>query len=207
MSDDPANPFAGLDGEDGYRIERCEGPGVVALYLVFYRAARPVEVCAGPASEGQSWLLWQAVHPTDEVRGQAARLELLLTAVCRFLNTSGQWDEALRALNLLRCVAAGGLVFPDYYYARSRLAANDYEHLFVKRDDPMTAVLWEEGGEVGPPRPREDIEDEWRSSEEPSGEASPAGAVPAAPGLAALASLQHPVDPAHAPGAESGSAG
>jgi hypothetical protein len=152
------NPFAGLDGRDGFHAERVEkGDAYIGVYLVAYTGGQQAEA---------SQLVREWRGPSAEDRGAAVRLELALEAVCRFLNTAGGWEELHRALTLTRLFAPGGLDFPGFFYADHRTTQGGHEHLFVRRDQTDQAVLWiEEVGEVGPPRPLEDILDEWSELE------------------------------------------
>lgn len=199
MADDP---FAGLDGDDGYRIECCEEANYLALFLTFYKGGQQINFLANQGPDA-SFLLREWHDQTPEDRGACTRLELLLRAVCRYLNTGGTFPEMARAVAVVQGFAVGGLVFPGYYYAQARQTyGGDYEHIFVDSGNSEQAVLWQEGGDVGPPRPLEEIINEWCILE-----TQPGGEVRAAPAAAEPLRLQHTVGLEAAPGAGGAVAG
>jgi hypothetical protein len=90
--------------------------------------------------------VWAVPTPNEIDRGRRARLELLGAAICRFLNTGGDWQDLYDlATNLQLFTQGASLTFPGWHYFGSHVdTEGHYTHHFVK-DGTDQVVRWVEG--------------------------------------------------------------
>lgn len=143
-----SDPFKKLQPGDGFKVERVDLPvGLptsVSLFISAFQAGERVTLFDAPAEEGvveiQTW-----PHAEGKDFGDASRLQHVLEALCRYLTIGGDWDQLTRAMDRIRQLVPGGLVFPGYHLLDSYVTdQGGHEHIFVK-DGTTKAVLWVEG--------------------------------------------------------------
>ena len=142
------DPFEGLDPKDGFRVKQVDfptkNPTSISLHICAYVGGELQNIFPDRGPEEATVEIKEWKHPTPEDMGACNRLQLVLDAICRYLNTGGNWEELTRAMVAMKTVAFGGLVFPGYHLLESQPNSdNDYEHIFVK-DGTDRAVLWVE---------------------------------------------------------------
>ena len=141
----------GLHHNDGLRVlvDRGVGENEISLALGFYRGGVLVPPPPGGKTDDEDSLVstiacWD--QPTAWERGQRARLQWLLEAVCRFINTGGSWVD-LENVPLLAKIFSGEFTadFGDFNLIATHVDEDgDIEHLFAKPGCP-TGVSWVEG--------------------------------------------------------------
>lgn len=143
-----------MQPRDGFYVERVDLPeGGTPTFVSLHGCVRMEDERANlfdvdPDEATVEIKDWANAQPAD--CGAAKRLQHVLDAVCRYLNTGGNWDEFGAAIERLRKVARGGLRFPGYHLLDSYLNdAGNFEHIFV-RTGTNKAVLWVEGEFIEP---------------------------------------------------------
>lgn len=151
--DQPANsnPFEHMDPRDGLRLVRTTLGHSVSLFAAVYSGGEQVHLPTSvvnaepdePLTPDCVYLHRADVH-TNAQSGEVERLEMVLDAVIRYLNTGGQWEPLLRKLSLLAKAVPVGLSFPGHHLLTSYVTTEGrYQHIFVKTGT-HDAVLWEE---------------------------------------------------------------
>jgi hypothetical protein len=141
--------------------------GLAWLETAVYSGGEPLEGVAGGVAAS-----WQ---PFDlAAAGEMSRLELLLAAVCRFLNTGGGWAQFDAAVSALKADFPGGRDLGPYTYLSGRVTDDGtVEHTFL-HGDGLGGLRWVEGLYVDR-LPAEKILEEFGRDADPAPEAEPDG--------------------------------
>lgn len=137
-----SDPFDGVEPGDGYRVERVVLDSPASSLSLFFTLNTnyndpQLEPCDGTVEVAE----WKDPGPVDA--GASTRLELLLKALARYLNTGGTLGELDRTLEKSRELVVASALFPGYYLYDSYLnLENTYEHIFARADNSGEAVLW-----------------------------------------------------------------
>ncbi len=136
--------------DDGMRVRQRAG-GVGLGLEVFFRVGGELAPLPGGA-EFVEVQTWPESGPRDA--GACLRLQLLLEAVARYLNTGGDWAELERTLRRTRAAVPWSLNSDPYHLLMTDLTADvqpdgtvlriGYEHYFLK-EGATEGVLWSEG--------------------------------------------------------------
>ncbi|MCI0420751.1 MAG: hypothetical protein L0312_16245 [Acidobacteria bacterium] len=138
-----ADIFDSMDPRDGFRIRSIEKETRASLHAEFYQGGE-LALCFGLSDEDATVEILEWLNPVPADHGSARRLFLVLDALCRYLNTGGQWEQLDKAIERLRILARGGLVFTGYHYLEGDSTKDGtYQHIFVKNGTEQ-AVRWEE---------------------------------------------------------------
>jgi hypothetical protein len=147
MSSD--DPLLASDPADGYRVVPQElGAAVAWLEIQLLSGG---ETVPGFQEGALSVELTSWSNPDAPQFGERSRLQFVLEAVCRYLNTGGDWEDLKRVLMVMMAVAPGGRHLGGYYYLGGELNSEGvFEHLFAKGDGSGAAVRWVENQFVEP---------------------------------------------------------
>lgn len=148
-------PFKGWQSDDGYRVERSSTGGLLNPEWIFLDVvAQYGGEYTEPAGAGRSSAPAHAWHqPTRVELGASIRLERALSAICEYFNNGGTWLELDGAMQAVRHVVPGGLVFPGFFYQTTEVnEEGDAEHIFSRTDGFGPSVVWTEGllGDIEP---------------------------------------------------------
>lgn len=144
-------PFAGLSPSDGFSIERVEMPADRPINTSLHVVLKGGGLRQRVNVEDDCVELLEIENPTPAQLGSVDRLEHLLKAVCRYLNTGGSWQEMAPALKVMNRAVPSGLVFPGFFLLESYVnTAGDFEHVYAQEGekragDDQDCVLWVEG--------------------------------------------------------------
>lgn len=153
MSDDPPH-LAGLHHSDGLRVlvDRGTAENEISLALGFCRGGVLVPPPFGGKTDDEESLVYTVArweNPKAKDYGQRVRLQWLLEAICRFINTGGSWID-VENVPLLAKVFSGEFTaeFGDFDFIGTHIDDDgDIEHLFAKPGCPK-GVAWVEGAAV-----------------------------------------------------------
>jgi hypothetical protein len=147
----PKNPFLAMDPSDGWEVDRVvtaqEAPDAGAAAIALYVRLRAGGQVVSDFDSGPTSVRVERVEEPDAGDcGAVDRLEHLLRAVCRYVNTGGDLELANEAIALLARSGVGAVQFPPYELVESvETSAHTFEHLFLSHADAAEAVLWAEG--------------------------------------------------------------
>jgi hypothetical protein len=142
-----------LDPKDGFHVIEVYLDGAYSLHCQVYadgRLQHPADVYGDAVTTDQVDIARTTVEvaswadATNADRGACARLRLVLDAVARYLNTGGAWPELTAALEKVKVVARGGIVFPGYYLHDTYVTDDGHYHHDFVRMDGSSAFVWEE---------------------------------------------------------------
>lgn len=148
----PGDPFANLEGKDGFHVVKTEVGSVHMLSVMAYGGGVPFNLVSN-TPEDTSVEVVELHDPTPAQLGALDRLHLVLDSVARYFTTGGSWRELDAALKKMETIIGGGLVFPGYHLCSTYSTTDGtYQHVFVK-DGTKEAVLWNESeiGDTGLP--------------------------------------------------------
>lgn len=149
----PDDPFHTTDPLDGYHSELIERTGRIVLTVQARFGGEPLPNPHRPGQTGEELL--DLTDPTPAQAGHATRLDLLLSAMCRFLNTGGKFSELDELVRALDAVGGVRIATPGYHYLTTHQTDDGDQHVFVKNDATGEAALWQtparaaSGGLVG----------------------------------------------------------
>ena len=144
------NTLLGCEPDDGLRVRQRPGGSGIGVE-VFFRACGEVKAVNDNDALFVEVESWPKAGPRET--GACLRLQLVLEAVARYLNTGGDWDELLRALRRVRAAFPWSFYTSPYHFLMSDLTADvaadgtvlriGYEHYFLK-EGTTEGVLWSE---------------------------------------------------------------
>lgn len=153
------DPFDMWNAKDGFHSARVQFGSLLTVSVIHYINGEPASG-ESAAKFGTVPLVevYEKSDPTSVEQGEAVRLQRLTEAISRYFTTGGRWQEFDDAVEKIRKVIPGGMVFPGYHLVDSYEDTDgNNQHIYAKdgENKERTAILWEQptpndaGGMIG----------------------------------------------------------
>lgn len=133
---------------DGFRVLEVARGGFHRIYIAFYSNGDIADIPQWHTDATPAIPLWISHNPSPEEIGEGVRIKLFAEAICRFLNSGGDWNDMSKLLDICKIGTNEAMIskFGDFGYRLLDSCINEEgrnEHIFLAHGE-RRAIRWVE---------------------------------------------------------------